>query len=129
MTVTPWGTRTTRRTSAQGYREVRNNVRDSVTGRGHYNPKSSRHEKVVRKTMFEKKPSRRDRTIRTPFRDKARDHSTERVTGAELRKRTLCYRCRQLGHHERVSESSTEGYPSIFSQELLFARRCFRTVA
>ena len=27
-----------------------------------------------------------------------RDHSTERVTGAELRKRTRCYRCRQLGH-------------------------------
>ena len=26
-----------------------------------------------------------------------RDHSTERVTGAELRKRTRCYRCRQLG--------------------------------
>ena len=36
--------------------------------------------------MFEKKPPRRDRNIRTPFRDKARDHSTERVTGAELRK-------------------------------------------
>ena len=47
--------------------------------------------------MFEKKPPRRDRNIRTPFRDKARDHSTERVTGAELRKRTRCYRCRQLG--------------------------------
>ena len=56
--------------------------------------------------MFEKKPPRRDRNIRTPLRDKARDHSTERVTGAELRKRTRCYRCRQLGHNdERVSES------------------------
>ena len=51
--------------------------------------------------MFEKKPPRRDRNIRTPFRDKARDHSTERVTGAELRKRTRCYRCRQLGHMAR----------------------------
>ena len=35
--------------------------------------------------MFEKKPPRRDRNTRTPFRDKARDHSAERVTGAELR--------------------------------------------
>ena len=30
---------------------------------------------------------------------------------------------------ERVSESSTEGYPSIFSQEFLVARRCLCTVA
>ena len=59
----------------------------------------------VHKTMFEKKPPRRDRNIRTPFRDKARDHSTERVTGAELRKRTRCYRCRQLGHMARESQN------------------------
>ena len=39
--------------------------------------------------MFEKKPPRRDRNIRTPFRDKARDHSIERVTGADLKKRPL----------------------------------------
>ena len=69
---------------AQGYREVRKNLRDSVTGRGYYKPESGRHKKVMRKTMFEKKPPRRDRHIRTPFQDKARDHSTERVTGAEL---------------------------------------------
>ena len=97
---------------AQGYREVRKNLRDSVTGRGYYKPETNRFKKAVRKTMFEKKPPRRDRNIRTTFRDKARDHSTERITGAE-----------------RVSESSTEGYPSIFSQEFLFARRCFCTVA
>ena len=30
---------------------------------------------------------------------------------------------------ERVSKSSTEGYPSIFSQEFLFATRCFCAVA
>ena len=114
---------------AQGYREVRKNLRDSVTGRGYYKPESSRNKKVVRKTMFERKPPRRDRNIRTPFRDKARDHSTERITGAALRKRTRCYRCRQLGHMARVSESSTEGYPSINSQEFLFTRRCFCTVA
>ena len=77
---------------AQGYREVRKNLRDSVTGRGHYKPESSPFKNVVRKTMFEKKPPRRDRNIRTPFRDKARDHSKERVAGAELRtqhRRTL----------------------------------------
>ena len=110
---------------AQGYREVRKNLRDSVTGRGYYKPESSRNKKVVRKTMFEKKPPRRDRNIRTPFRDKARDHSTERVTGAELRKRTRCYRCRQLGQwresvriqHRRISLNLQ---PRIsFCQEML----------
>ena len=90
---------------AQGYREVRKNLRDSVTGRGYYKPESSRHKKLVRKALFEKKPPKRDRNIRTPFRDKARDHSTERVTGAELRKRTRCYRCRQLGHLARESQN------------------------
>ena len=73
-------------TAWEGYREVRKYLRDSVTGRGYYEPESSRPKKVVRQTMFEKKSLRRDRNIRTPFRDKARDHSTERVTGAELRK-------------------------------------------
>ena len=33
---------------AQGYREVRKNLRDSVTGRGYYKPESSRHKKIVR---------------------------------------------------------------------------------
>ena len=58
-------------TWAQGYREVRKNLRDSVTGRVYHKPDSSRHKKVVRKTMFEKKPPRRDGNIRTPFREKS----------------------------------------------------------
>ena len=81
------------------------NLRDSVTGRGYYKPESSWFKKVVRKTMFEKKPPRRDRNIRTPFRDKAKDHSRERVTGAELRKRTRCSRFPQLGHMERECQN------------------------
>ena len=90
---------------AQGHREVRKSLRDSATGRGYYKPETSRFKKVVRKTMFEKKPPKRDRNIRTPFRDKARDHSTERVTRAELRKHTRCYRCRQLGHTARECQN------------------------
>ena len=124
MTVIPWWTKTgplwypipregpldedeasSLTACAQGYWEVRKNLRDSVKGRGDYKPETSRFKKVVRKTMFEKKPPRRDRNIRTPFRDKARDHSTERVTGAELRKRTRCYRCRQLGHMARECQN------------------------
>ena len=111
---------------AQGYREVRKKLRDSVTGRGHYKPESSRPKKVVRKTMFEKKPPRRDRNDRTPFRDRARDHSTERVTGAELRKRTRCYRCRQLGHMARECQNQApkdtpqSSAKNFFCQETLF---------
>ena len=44
---------------AQGHREVRKNLGDSVTGRGYCKPESSHFKKVVRKTMFEKKPSTR----------------------------------------------------------------------
>ena len=104
---------------APGYREIRTILRDSVTGRGYYKPESIRHKKVVRKTMIEKKPPKRDPNVRTPFQDKARDRSTERVTGAELIKRTRCYRCRQLGHLARecqnpapkdISQSSAKNF-------------------
>ena len=111
---------------AQGYREDRKNLRDSVIVRGYYKPESSRHKKVVRKTMFEKKPPRRHRNIRTPFRDRARDHSTERVTGAELRKRNPLLPLQTTWTYgERVSESSTEGHSSIFSQEFFLPGDAF----
>ena len=115
---------------AQGYGEVRKNLRDSVTGRGYYKTETSRFKKVVRKPVFEKKPPRRDRNIRTPFRDKARDHSTERVTGAELRKRTRCYRYRQLGHMARGCQNpAPKDAPQSSAKNFFFARRCFCTVA
>ena len=114
---------------AQGYREVRKNLRDSVTGRGYDKPESSRTKKVVRKTVFEKKPPRRDRNIRTPFRDKARDHSTEGVTGAELRKRTRCYRCRQLGLVARECQNPAPKDTPQSPAKNFFCQRCFCTVA
>ena len=49
------------------------------------NPSQVAREKGVRKTLFEKKIPIRDRNVRTPFREKVGDHSTERPTGAELR--------------------------------------------
>ena len=114
---------------AQGYREVRKNLRDSVTGRGYYQTESSRTKKVVRKSMFVKKPPRRDRNIRTPFRDNARDHSTECITGAELRKRTRCHRCRQLGHMARECQNPAPKDTHQSSAKDFFANRCFCTVA
>ena len=115
---------------AQGYREVLKNLRDSVTGRGYHKPESSRFKRVVRKTMFEKKPPRRDRNVRTPFRDKARDHSTERVTGAELRKRTRCNRCRQLGHMARECQNpAPKDTPLSSAKSFFLPGDAFCTVA
>ena len=115
---------------AEGYREVQKNLRDSVTGRGYYKPESSRFKKVVRKTMFEKKPPRRDRNIRTPFRDKS-DRSQHRTCHWSRAEKThpLLPLQTTWTYGERVSESSTEGHSSICSQEFLFARRCFCLVA
>ena len=109
--------------------KFKKNLRDTVTGRGLLQTRDKPVQESRAKNYDREKLPKRDRNIRTPFRDKARDHSTERVTGAEVRKRTRCYRCRQLGHMARVSESSTEGRSPIFSKEFLFARRCLCTIA
>ena len=110
---------------AQGYRDVRKNLPDSVTGRGYYKPESSLHKKVVRKTIFEKKPPRPrpKHSHSIPRQSERSQHRT--CNGAELRKRTPCYRCRQLGHMARVcqnpaSKDTLNLQPRIsFYQEML----------
>ena len=61
------------------------------------NPRQAGSRKSCEKLCLRRNHRDETETSATPFRDKARDHSTERVTGAELRKRTRCHRCRQLG--------------------------------
>ena len=55
---------------AQGYQESRSNLRDSIAGRGYGKPALSRFRMKVRRTLFAKKQPRRDRNVRTLFRDK-----------------------------------------------------------
>ena len=93
---------------AQGYREVRKNLRDSVTGRGYYKPESSRHKEVVRKTMFEKKS--------IPRQSERSQHRTCHWSRAEKTHPLLPLQTTWT-YGERVSESSTEGHSSIFSQD------------
>ena len=108
--------------SASGYREVRNNLRDSVTGRGYYKPESSRFDKKVRKTLFAKGPFRRDRNVRTPFREKTKEHGTDRITGAEHRKRSRCYRCQQLGHMVRECQNqASKDHPQAAAKSFFHA--------
>ena len=66
---------------------------------------------TVRKKLFAKRRLRRDRNVRTPFREKTKEHGTERTTGAELWKRTNCYRCQQLGHMAMFYTSYTGTQP------------------
>ena len=115
---------------AQGYREVRKNLRDSVTGRGYYEPESSRFKKVVRKTMFEKKTTetRPKHPHSIPRQSERSQHRACRWSRAEKTHPLLPLQTTWT-YGERVSESSTEGHPSICSQEFLFARRCLCTVA
>ena len=78
-------------------------MRDSIARRGYYKPGSSRVSVKVRKTLFAKRQPRR--TVRTPFRERTKEHGTERITGAELEKRTRCFRCQQLGHMSRECQN------------------------
>ena len=81
------------------------------------NPSQVAPEKGCAKRCSRKKTPRRDRNVRTPFREKAKEPSTERITGAELRKRTRCHRCHPLGRCPGTSE------------KFLHARRRFCTIA
>ena len=102
---------------AQGYREVRKNLRDSVTGRGCYKPESSRHKNVVRKTMF-----RKQTTETRPKHPHSIPRHTERSQHrmyhwSRVEKTHPLLQLQTTGTYgERVSEPSTEGHPAIFSQ-------------
>ena len=116
---------------AQGYLEVTKNLRDSVTGRGYHKPESVRFEKKVRKMLFTKRLPRRDRKVRTPFREKTKEHGTERLTEAELRKRSRCYHVQQLGHLARECQNPvTQDNPQTPAKSFVmsgdaFAQSCF----
>ena len=74
---------------------------------------SSRFGKKMRKTLFAKREPRRDRNVRTPFREKTKEDGTERITGAELWEAVpLLPMSTSRTHGERMSESSIEGSSS-----------------
>ena len=103
---------------AQGYREVRKNLRDSVTGRGCKKPESSRSKKVVRKTMFEKETTetRPKHPHSIPRQSERSQHRRAEKTHPLLPLQTT------WTYGKRVSESSTEGHSSIFSREFPFCQ-------
>ena len=82
------------------------------------------------KTMFEKKPPRRDRKCphTVPRQSERSQHRTYHWSRAE-KTHSLQPLPTTWTYGERVSESSTEGHSPIFSQEFLFARRCLCTTA
>ena len=59
----------------------------------------------MRKTLFAKRQPRRGRNVRTPFRERTKEHCSERITGAELLKRSRCYRCQHLGNMARECQN------------------------
>ena len=109
---------------AQGNREVRKKLRDSVTGRGYYKPESSRHKKLVRKALFEKKLPKRDRNIPIPRQSERSQHRTCHWSRVEKTHPLLPLQTTWT-FGERVSESSIEGHPSIFSQDFFLPGDAF----
>ena len=98
-------------------------IKRSVTGRGHHRPESSRFVKKVHKTLNSKRQPRRDRNVRTPFRERTKEQGAERITGAELRKRTRCYRCQQVGHMAReCQKQTTKDHPQGAAKVFFHAR-------
>ena len=90
---------------AQGCREVRKICAIQSQDVVIINPSQAVSRKSCARLCSRRNHRDETENIPTAFRDKARDHSTERITGAELRKRTRCYRCRHLGHMARECQN------------------------
>ena len=82
---------------AQGYWEVRKTFAIQSQDVVITNPRQAGSRKSSEKPCSRRHHRDETETSAHHSETKARDHSTERVTSAELRKRTRCYRCRQLG--------------------------------
>ena len=80
----------------------------------------------MRKTLFAKRQPRRDRNVRTPFREKTKEDGTERITGAELWEAVpLLPMSTSRTHGERMSESSIEGSSSSCSKKFFMPGDAF----
>ena len=70
------------------------------------------------KHCLQRDNNRRDRNVRTPFREKTKEDGTERITGAELWEAVpLLPMSTSRAHGERMSESSIEGSSSSCSKK------------
>ena len=80
----------------------------------------------MRKTLFAKRQPRRDRNLRTPFREKTKEDGTERITGAELWEAVpLLPMSTSRTHGERMSEFSIEGSSSSCSRKFFMPGDAF----
>ena len=102
---------------AQGYQEVRKNLRDSITRRGYYKPESSRFS--VKRDILDEIELYALRS------ERERKNMVQSVSqGGQLRKRTCCSRCQQLGHMARECKNQASKYqPQSAAKGFFSARR------